>query len=62
MTNTPTFEDLRPLVAALRAMQRHCKPFGPDYDAIAISLAALDEAAEIVTGESRFYATSGDHR
>jgi hypothetical protein len=49
------FEALSPLVAALRQLQRRCKPFGPDYHAVAVALAALNETAEIVTGEAAFW-------
>lgn len=56
------FEDLSPMVRELRQMQRHCRPFGSDYSAIAISLAALDEAAQHFTGRPGFYAARGEHR
>lgn len=53
-------EDLSPLVAQLRAWQRHYRPFGSDYSAIAIGLAALDEMALHFTGEHSFYGSRSD--
>ena len=54
------FEALSPLVRALRAAQRHCKPFGADDHAIAVAIAGLNEAAEAVTGEASFYGSRAD--
>jgi hypothetical protein len=59
----PTRSDLdafRPLVAQLRVMQRHCRPFGSDYDALALPLAALDEMAERITGRCGFFGDQND--
>lgn len=56
------FENLRPLAAELRRIQRAYRPFSSDYHAVAVSLAALDEAAEQITGRPSFYGTSGNHR
>jgi hypothetical protein len=58
MLQPPTRADLQalaPLVRELRGLQRRCKPFGADYDALAVALAALDETAETITGEARFF-------
>lgn len=60
MGPTVNLEEFRPLVSQLRALQRHCRPFGADYDAIALSLAALDETAEIVTGKTGFFGAQRD--
>lgn len=54
------FEELTPLVSALRAAQRQYRPFGPEYHAIAVALAGLNEAAEAVTGEASFYGSRAD--
>lgn len=56
----PVFAELRPLVARLRALQRQCRPFGPDYHAICVSLAALDETAEALTGRGGFFGAQND--
>ena len=56
------FEELSPMVQALRQLQRHCRPFGSDYNALAVSLSSLDEAAEHFTGKPSFYGASGAHR
>ena len=56
------FEDLKPLVARLRAMQQTCKPFGRDYHAIAVALEGLDTAAYHFTRRPHFYAAGGAHR
>jgi hypothetical protein len=45
------FEALVSLVPALHQLQRRCRPFGADYDALAVALTGLSEAAEAVTGE-----------
>ena len=52
------FEELRPYVRALRAMQFTCKPFGRDYLAIAIALDGLDIAAYHFTRQPHFYSLS----
>jgi hypothetical protein len=54
------FEELRPLVAKLRAMQQKCKPFGRDWHAIAMAIAGLDSAAYHFVGVSAFYGASAD--
>ena len=54
------FEELTPLYAHLRAMQRKCKPFGRDYHAIAITLDALETTAYHFTRRPHFYATQAD--
>ena len=56
----PSLSDLRPLVARLRDLQRKTRPFGSDYHAICVSLAALDETAEIVTGYSGLFGAEND--
>lgn len=56
------FEGLSPLVGQLRRLQRAYKPFGPEWDALAVALAGLNEAAEEVTGEPAFYRDRGNHR
>jgi hypothetical protein len=56
------FDDLAPLVAQLRHLQRRCKPFGYEWCALAVAVEGLGEAAEEVTGEAAFYRTHGDHR
>ena len=56
------FEELRPYVGQLRAMQRTCKPFGRDYLAIAIALDGLETAAFHFTRRPHFYGDRGDHR
>ena len=56
------FEELKPLVDRLRALQRNCKPFGRDYHAIAIALDAMDSTAYHFTRRPHFYAARGDHR
>lgn len=48
------------MVGELRHMQRHCRPFGSDYSTIAISLAALDEAAYHFTKQRAFYGSRND--
>lgn len=55
-------EAFRPAVAILRSLQRQTKPFSPDYDALAISLAAFQELAQELSGEENFYGARGDHR
>jgi hypothetical protein len=57
-----SLEPLRPLVVQLRTIQRQCRPFGADYDAVAVSLAALDEMAETLTGKPSPFGASGNHR
>jgi hypothetical protein len=60
---TPSdFDDLAPLVAQLRHLQRRCKPFGQEWCALAVAVEGLSEAAEAVTGEAAFYRSHGDHR
>lgn len=56
------FEALRPYVHQLREMQRHCKPFGRDYHAIAIALDGLESAAYHFTRRPHFYQAEGAHR
>jgi hypothetical protein len=56
------FEDLRPLVDRLRALQRGCRPFGRDYHAIAIALDGLDSAAYHFTRRPHFYSAGGRHQ
>lgn len=53
-------EALRPMVSQLREMQRHCRPFGSDYHALALPMAALDEAAERLTGRRGFFGAQND--
>lgn len=53
-------QELSPLVAALRGLQRYCRPFGSDYSAIAISLAGLDEMALHLTEQVSFYGAKAD--
>lgn len=60
MPDAKALEDLAPLIAELRSMQRHMRPFGSDYSAIAISLSALDEMALHFTGEHSFYGARND--
>ncbi|HPA37586.1 MAG TPA: hypothetical protein PLV04_02490 [Phenylobacterium sp.] len=50
------FEALRPYADQLRALQRRCKPFGRDYNAIAIALDGLETAAYHFTRRPHFYA------
>jgi hypothetical protein len=54
------FEALAPAVAQLRALQRHCKPFGTDYHAMAVAIAGISEAAEAVTGQPALYGAKCD--
>lgn len=56
------FEALRPYVQQLRALQGRCRPFGPEYLALAIPLEALEEAARHFTGRRMVYGSSGEHR
>jgi len=56
------FEDLRPYVVRLRDLQRRCKPFGPDYHALAIAIESLEDAAHHFTGRPHFYAAGGKHQ
>lgn len=56
------FEDLRPYINRLRDLQRRCRPFGPDYHALAIAIESLQDAAAHFTGRPHFYSTSGRHQ
>jgi hypothetical protein len=56
------FEALQPYAAALRTMQRRCKPFDRDYLALAIAIDALETAAFHFTRRPHFYGDGGDHR
>jgi hypothetical protein len=49
------FESLAPLVDQLRAMQMKCRPFGPDYLALAITLEAMQTTAFHFTRRPHFY-------
>lgn len=50
------FDDLRPYVDQLRALQLKCRPFGRDYLALQIALEALDTTAYHFTRRPHFYA------
>ena len=54
------FEELRPYVKLLKAMQRQCRPFGRDYLAIAIALDGLQTTAFHFTRRPHFYGDQGD--
>ncbi|HEX3700985.1 MAG TPA: hypothetical protein VHV27_09960 [Phenylobacterium sp.] len=56
------FDELRPLVDKLRAMQHQYKPFGPDYCALAVALEGMDTAAYHFTKRPGFYGASGKHQ
>jgi len=54
------FEALAPAVAQLRGLQRHCKPFGADYHALAVAIAGISETAEAITGQPAFFGARND--
>jgi hypothetical protein len=54
------FEALAPAVAQLRGLQRHCRPFGSGYHAIAVAIAGISEAAEAISGQPAFYGARSD--
>jgi hypothetical protein len=56
------FGELRPLVDRLRGLQMGCRPFGRDYHAIAVALAALNTTAYHFTRNPNFFNETGNHR
>jgi hypothetical protein len=54
------FEAMRPSYVATLKMMRTCRPFGPDYDALAAVIQALDAAAEhFLPGENEAFFRAG---
>jgi hypothetical protein len=54
------FEELRPYVTRLRALQGRCRPFGRDYLALDIARQGLETAAFHFTQEPNFYGAKND--